>query len=180
MSILPRKDRKDPPFSTNIQHDVAEFLTVFFEFLDVELQKLFTNKVVDHTYILEKDFVTKNLTIDFCEVYKCSKCLTNRYKLDKHTMLEVDIRSITNKSCAVHNLHDLISNMSNREDVLKLECTKCRLKNDHVKTKLLISNTPSILIVQLQRYDVDRQGIAIKRNDNVYAPENLDMSDFFE
>ncbi|KAL7304447.1 hypothetical protein TKK_0003241 [Trichogramma kaykai] len=118
---LPKKSSQDSSFSENIQHDVAEFLTILLEFFENKLQETCSPDAQNHNNALQIDLIQKLFMIHICETFMSECCSGIKTFSSVHTMLPVYLRETASRKSV--NLIDLINETS--KEVRWLECQKC-------------------------------------------------------
>ncbi|XP_013401949.1 probable ubiquitin carboxyl-terminal hydrolase FAF-X isoform X1 [Lingula anatina] len=151
------------PVNLREQHDALEFFNSLVDSLDEAL------KTEGHPPIL-----SKVLGGSFADQKICKDCPHRYSREESFTTLNVDIRNHTNllESLEQYVKGDLL------EGANAYHCEKCNKKVDTVK-RLCIKKLPSILAIQLKRFDYDwERECAIKFNDYFEFPREFDMDPF--
>ncbi|XP_060232828.1 probable ubiquitin carboxyl-terminal hydrolase FAF-X isoform X1 [Meriones unguiculatus] len=151
------------PINLREQHDALEFFNSLVDSLDEAF------KALGHPAMLNKV-----LGGSFADQKICQGC-PHRYECEESfTTLNVDIRNHQNllDSLEQYIKGDLL------EGANAYHCEKCDKKVDTVK-RLLIKKLPSVLAIQLKRFDYDwERECAIKFNDYFEFPRELDMEPY--
>ncbi|EPQ01875.1 Putative ubiquitin carboxyl-terminal hydrolase FAF-X [Myotis brandtii] len=151
------------PINLREQHDALEFFNSLVDSLDEAL------KALGHPALL-----SQVLGGSFADQKICQGC-PHRYECEESfTTLNVDIRNHQNllDSLEQYIKGDLL------EGANAYHCEKCDKKVDTVK-RLLIKKLPSVLAIQLKRFDYDwERECAVKFNDYFEFPRELDMEPY--
>nr|CAC38831.1 putative ubiquitin-specific protease [Mus musculus] len=151
------------PVNLREQHDALEFFNSLVDSLDEAF------KALGYPTVL-----SKVLGGSFADQKICQGC-PHRYECEESfTTLNVDIRNHQNllDSLEQYVKGDLL------EGANAYHCEKCDKKVDTVK-RLLIKKLPSVLTIQLKRFDYDwERECAIKFNDYFEFPRELDMEPY--
>ncbi|XP_036281525.1 probable ubiquitin carboxyl-terminal hydrolase FAF-X isoform X4 [Pipistrellus kuhlii] len=151
------------PINLREQHDALEFFNSLVDSLDEALKALGYPAILSQ--VLGGSFADQKI---------CQGC-PHRYECEESfTTLNVDIRNHQNllDSLEQYIKGDLL------EGANAYRCEKCDKKVDTVK-RLLIKKLPSVLAIQLKRFDYDwERECAVKFNDYFEFPRELDMEPY--
>lgn len=151
------------PINLREQHDALEFFNSLVDSIDEGLKKLNYNKLM--ASVLGGSFADQKI---------CKGCPHRYQREESFTTLNIDIRNHSNllESLEQYVKGDLL------EGANAYHCEKCNRKVDTVK-RLCIKKLPTILTIQLKRFDYDwERGCSIKFNDYFEFPRLLDMEPY--
>lgn len=120
------------PTITSEQKDAQEFLNLAFERLETAL------KDTSRKYLLQSVFGGKT-----CGQLICTNCGKVKNRIENFYNLSLQVQD---RKSAYESLQGMIS----PEDIGDYECGACK-KRGHVKKRMLIAETPNVLILHLQR-----------------------------
>ncbi|XP_071799117.1 ubiquitin carboxyl-terminal hydrolase 9X-like isoform X1 [Asterias amurensis] len=151
------------PVNLREQHDALEFFNSLVDSLDDALKAFGANAVFAR--VLGGSFADQKI---------CKDCPHRYSREESFTTLNVDIRNHQNliDSLEQYVKGDLL------EGANAYHCEKCNKKVDTVK-RLCIKKLPSVLAIQLKRFDYDwERECAIKFNDYFEFPREFDMDPY--
>ena len=175
LKILQKHSKKEDSLTSNIQHDVAEFITLLLEYLKNEITSQHNIQIPsnDRCYSIKDNTFEEVFNCDLNVPYECSNCKHIRRNKVHSIMLYCELSRSKIKNC---ELSDLLKNTHSLPDEGQpLNCSECCNTVYHEEKRKTILNFPDILIVQLQRYDTSENGISEKREDAVVSSELLDL-----
>ncbi|XP_075815088.1 ubiquitin carboxyl-terminal hydrolase 9Y-like [Microtus pennsylvanicus] len=151
------------PINLREQHDALEFFNSLVDSLDEAFKALGHPTMISN--VLGGSFADQKICQGCPHKYECEESFTT---------LNVDIRNHQNllDSLEQYIKGDLL------EGANAYHCEKCDKKVDTVK-RLLIKKLPTVLAIQLKRFDYDwERECAIKFNDYFEFPRELDMEPY--
>ncbi|CAH7488181.1 probable ubiquitin carboxyl-terminal hydrolase FAF-X [Phodopus roborovskii] len=151
------------PINLREQHDALEFFNSLVDSLDEAFKALGHPAMLSN--VLGGSFADQKICQGCPHKYECEESFTT---------LNVDIRNHQNllDSLEQYIKGDLL------EGANAYHCEKCDKKVDTVK-RLLIKKLPTVLAIQLKRFDYDwERECAIKFNDYFEFPRELDMEPY--
>ncbi|ERE73744.1 putative ubiquitin carboxyl-terminal hydrolase FAF-X isoform 2 [Cricetulus griseus] len=151
------------PVNLREQHDALEFFNSLVDSLDEAFKALGHPTMLSN--VLGGSFADQKICQGCPHKYECEESFTT---------LNVDIRNHQNllESLDQYIKGDLL------EGANAYHCEKCDKKVDTVK-RLLIKKLPTVLAIQLKRFDYDwERECAIKFNDYFEFPRELDMEPY--
>jgi uncharacterized UBP type Zn finger protein len=150
------KEFDGKPCDTSEQKDAQEFLNVLFDRLETHL------KPTKRKYLLQSIFAGKT-----CSQMVCTECGKVKNRIEDYYNLSVDIGPRT--------LEESLAQLIAGETISDYNCSGCKKKVD-VSKRMLIAETPSVLIVHLKRlvfnFDTFRND---KVNTFLEFPTSLDL-----
>jgi ubiquitin carboxyl-terminal hydrolase 34 len=148
------------PTITSEQKDAQEFLNLAFERLETAL------KGTSRKYLLQSVFGGKT-----CGQLICKNCGKVKNRIESFYNLSLQVKD---RKSAYESLQGMIS----EEDIGDYECGACK-KRGYVKKRMLIAETPNVLILHLQRivfnFDTFQQD---KLNSFFDFPQVLDLEPY--
>ena len=154
------KEMDGTPTNTSVQKDTEEFCNIIFD----RIENLI--KPSPQKYLLQSVFGGKN-----CSQIVCSECNFTRNRFEDFFHLPVTVKELKTLQ---ESLHKTIQG----EVISDYECPGCKKKVDVTK-RTLISKTPNVLIVQLQRIVFDFDTFTNQKvNTHFEFPEHLDLNEY--
>lgn len=154
------KQMDGTPTNTSIQHDSEEFFNIIFD----RIENLM--KPTPQKYLLQSTFGGKN-----CSQMVCKECgfIRNRFEDFYNLSLTVKERKSVEESLRKNLEGEIISDY---------ECPGCKKKVDITK-RTLISKTPNVFVIQLQRIVFDFDTFQNQKvNSHFEFPETLDLTPY--
>jgi len=153
------------------QHDVQELMRVLFDALENVLKGTEQENLINELYQgTMKDYV------------KCLECGNESSRTDKYLDIPLVIRGF-GETKAVSSIEEALQKFVTSEDLKgdnQYSCEKCGKKTD-AKKGLKLTEFPSLLTLQLKRFDFDYSTFRrIKLNDRVTFPHILDLNHFLK
>ena len=186
---------KHKEFSNYNQNDCLEFIRIFLEDLNQELNKInikpnyfelkqnnknkliFCNEFNNNFKSREDSIIIDNFYGTFINSYICKNCYYQSYSFQKFLDIPLLFNN-NNNSFDVIKIEDLLKNNFTNEEILydfPCENPSCKKKTYHIKeTKLC--HLPKILILSLQRMRKYRN----KNNTKVYFKETINLKDYID
>ena len=188
---------KHREFSNYNQNDCLEFIRIFLEDLNQELNKItikpkyfelkqnnknkniLFNEFNNNFKSREDSIIIDNFYGTFINSYICKNCKYQSFSFQKFLDIPLLFNNTNNLSYFDYiKIEDLIKNNFNNEEILfdfPCENPNCKKKTYHLKeTKLC--HLPKILILSLQRMRKLRNKI----NSKVYFDENLNLNNYID
>lgn len=154
------KQMDGQPTNTSVQHDTEEFFNIIFD----RVENLI--KPTPQKYLLQSVFGGKN-----CSQMVCKECgfIRNRFEDFYNLSLTVKERKSVEESLRKNLEGEVISDY---------ECPGCKKKVDITK-RTLISQTPNVFVIQLQRIIFDFDTFQNQKvNTQFEFPETLDLTPY--
>ena len=190
---------KHREFSNYNQNDCLEFIRIFLEDLNQELNKIqikpkyfelkqnnknkniLYNEFNNNFKSREDSIIIDNFYGTFINCYICKNCNYQSFSFQKFLDIPLLFNNNNNNNLSYFDyikMEDLIKSNFNKEEILfdfPCENPNCKRKTYHLKeTKLC--HLPKILILSLQRMRKLRNKI----NSKVYFNENLNLKDYID
>lgn len=154
------KDFDGQPTNTAIQHDSQEFLNVIFD----RIENLI--KPTPQKYLLEDTFGGVN-----CSQMICLECGFMRNRFEKFFNFSLTVKE---KKSVNHSLDSLLEG----ETISDYNCPGCKKKVD-ISKRTLITETPNVLIVHLQRITFNFETFQNEKiNTRFEFPNILDLTEY--
>ncbi|CAF3299603.1 unnamed protein product [Rotaria sp. Silwood2] len=161
-----------PRFANYRQHDSLEFMNILLDILHDNLSKLSSN---NDTSIISEIFYGQTQS-----VVTCTQCKEEQTFYDTFSFLAVPVPE--NDYWRQPNGHDLFECFNSFFEDAPIGqrgqwfCNTCGLTN--AKKKIKLSNLPSILIIQLKRFNYDLHSYSKIDTKINYRLENLDLNEY--
>jgi ubiquitin carboxyl-terminal hydrolase 34 len=154
------KEFDGSPTNTAEQKDAQEFLNLLFDRLETAL------KGTSRERLLQSVFGGRT-----CSQLVCKECGKVKNRIEPYYNLSLDVKDIK-------GVHDSLAKLVEGETISDYECSGCKKKVD-VSKRTLITQTPNVLIVHLQRIIFNFDTFQNDKMNQYYEfPKHLDLAPY--